>query len=139
MQCRGRKGGKPELGKPEHVICKLLDGLLHRLGATVNNVDSKISRVLDLLLHIAAKPGEVGGHRGNSHQGAFSWCVAPESERIKKVKHAVVVAVIIFVGVPTRVRSKRERRQGGNHEQSRRNRDSEAGSSKRGIRDGRSP
>lgn len=62
MKHEEKGGHSRKLGEPEHVLGQLLDGVLNGLGAAVNNVNAVISRVLNLLLHVAPKASQIGGH-----------------------------------------------------------------------------
>lgn len=65
------------LCKVKHARGKLVDRVVHTLVTAVDDVDTIIARVLNQLLHVAAKTGKVGCDAGHTHHGAFGWRVAP--------------------------------------------------------------
>jgi len=61
----------------KHVLGKLIDRIFDTLGTTIDDVDAIVARILDQLFHVAAETRKVGGDAGNTHDSAFSRCVAP--------------------------------------------------------------
>ena len=65
------------LGKLKHVLSKLVDRVIDALGATVHDIDTVVARVLNELLHVAAKSRKVGGDAWYTHNRAFCRSVTP--------------------------------------------------------------
>lgn len=53
--------------------CKFPDRVLRSLEPSVHNVNAIGLGLVDVLLHEAAKAGEVGGDAGDAHHSALSW------------------------------------------------------------------
>lgn len=66
-----------ELREVEHVLCKLLNGVLESYEPTVDDVDAVGLRIGDVFLHEAPETGKVGGDARNAHHSALGGRVAP--------------------------------------------------------------
>ena len=66
-----------ELCVVEHRLGELAHAVLDGLVPSVDDVDAVALRVLDVLPHEAAEPGQVGGHIRDAHDGALGRRVAP--------------------------------------------------------------
>ena len=58
-------------------LSQVPDTLLYRHELPVNNMDPIRGRIYHMLLYEAAKAGEVGGDRWDTHDSALCWSVAP--------------------------------------------------------------
>ena len=54
-------------------LSQLMARLVGALESSVDDVDTVLSGISDVLLHEAAKAGQVSGHARNAHDGALSF------------------------------------------------------------------
>ena len=61
----------------EHEAGELVDGIVDALGASIDDVDAVVGRILDQFFHVAAEAREVRGDAGHAHDRAFGGGVSP--------------------------------------------------------------
>lgn len=66
-----------QLGEVEHVLSELLNGILQSDESSIDDINSVRLRIGYVLVHEATKARQVCRDARNSHDCAFSWCVAP--------------------------------------------------------------
>lgn len=84
-------------GEIEHVLGQLVDAVVNTLESAVDDVNAVVGGVLDQLLHVASKSGQVGRDGWHAHYGTLGWSVAPrlivgaENAHVRSTYEVVVV------------------------------------------------
>ncbi|KAL8419057.1 hypothetical protein RB594_002311 [Gaeumannomyces avenae] len=84
------------LAELHHAGRQLVHRVVHALGPAIYNVDAVVARVLNQLLHVAAKARQVGRDAGHTHDGALGRRVSPRlivgrKDAQMRAAHKVVV------------------------------------------------